>query len=91
MKEKLLYIIKYYGSYNTLKYIHSEYFELDESIINFENGIDNIDKVKEELSDCLCMLKQIQYNYNIKDSEIEKIIEYKLDRQIKRIKGSGKE
>ena len=49
MKDKLLYIIKYYGLYNTLKYIHSEYFELDESIINFENGIDNIDKVREEL------------------------------------------
>lgn len=91
MKEKLLEIINHYGLYNTLKYIHSEYFELDESIINFENGIDNIDKVKEELSDCLCMLKQIQYYYDIKDSEVEKVIEYKLDRQIKRIKGSDKE
>ena len=91
MRDKLLYIIKYYGLYNTLKYIHTEYFELDESIIYFENDMGTIDRVKEELSDCLCMLKQIQYYYDIKDSEVEKVIEYKLDRQIKRIKGAGKE
>ena len=35
MKEDLIKIINYYGEDKQLKYIHSEYFELDEAIINY--------------------------------------------------------
>ena len=34
MKDKLLQIISHYGIDKQLKYIHSEYFELDEAILN---------------------------------------------------------
>ena len=36
MEEDLLKIIRHYGLYNQLKYIHSEYFELDEAIIDYK-------------------------------------------------------
>ena len=37
MKDKLLQIINHYGIMPQLKYIHSEYFELDEAIMDYEN------------------------------------------------------
>ena len=99
MKEDLLKIIRHYGLDNQLKYIHSEYYELDESIFNYESGkfladLDceekeqkAIEHIAEELSDCFVMLKQFQYYYDIKDSEIEKIMREKIDRQLQRIEG----
>lgn len=44
MESDLLKIVNHYGLMKQLKYIHSEYFELDEAIINGEWL-----KVKEEL------------------------------------------
>lgn len=92
MKDKLLQIINHYGIDKQLKYIHSEYFELDEAIINY-NCNDKIYKeeyainqVIEELADVMVMLKQFQHYFNIKDEEIEKIMNYKIDRQLERIK-----
>ena len=92
MKDKLLEIIKHYGINTQLKYIHSEYFELDEAIIQFawNDEIHNekyaINCVAEELADVMVMLKQFQYYYGISDEEIEKIMKEKVDRQIERIK-----
>ena len=89
MKEDLLKIINTYGLKNQLKYIHSEYFELDEVMISCEESGNNSDYYKEhiaeELSDCFVMLKQFQYYYGIEDKDIEKIMKYKIDRQLKRI------
>ena len=93
MKQDLLKIINHYGINNQLKYIHSEYFELDEAILHYENsryfndeyGVDDNKNIAEELSDCFVMLKQFQYYYDIEDSEIEKIMKEKIDRQLKRI------
>lgn len=97
MKDKLLKIISFYGIDKQLKYIHSEYFELDEAImdaekfkpksftqigINLENYTNH---VAEELADVMVMLKQIQYYYDIKDEEIKKIMEKKVNRQLDRI------
>lgn len=92
MKDKLLEIISFYGIYKQLKYIHSEYFELDEAIIQFAwNDEMNNEKyaikcVAEELADVMVMLKQFQYYYEISDKEIEKIMKEKVDRQLERIK-----
>jgi len=100
MKDDLLKIINNYGINNQLKYIHSEYFELDEAIIKAEqfepksfiqlnaNVKDYINHIAEELSDCFVMLKQFQYYYDIEDSEIEKIMLEKIDRQLRRIEES---
>lgn len=85
MKEDLLKIINTYGIENQLKYIHSEYYELDETILNYITGNEDREHIAEELSDCFVMLKQFQYYYGIPDEEIERIMKYKIDRQLKRI------
>ena len=95
MKDKLLEIINHYGIDKQLKYIHSEYFELDESIINYIddecNYYSQVEEshkkhIAEELADVMVMLKQFQYYYGISDEEIEKIMNEKVDRQLERIK-----
>lgn len=92
MKQNLLKIINHYGINKQLKYIHSEYFELDEAIIkyedyvyeNYEYGVGR-EHIAEEISDIMVMLKQFQYYYDIEDSEIEKIMLEKIDRQLERM------
>ena len=92
MREDLLKIINNYGIDNQLKYIHSEYFELDEAIIKYEDyayydyeyGVGR-KHIAEEIADVICMLKQFQYYYDIEDSEIEKIMLEKIQRQLERI------
>lgn len=91
MKDKLLKIINHYGINKQLKYIHSEYFELDEAIMNYEwaeseYGRCKNDNIAGEIADCLVMLKQFQYYYGIEDKQIEDIMNFKIDRQLERIK-----
>ena len=94
MKEKLLEIINHYGLEKQLKYIHSEYFELDEAILNYENRRFNMPELSqirarnhivEEIADVMVMLKQFQYYYDITDEQIEEIMNKKIDRQLERI------
>lgn len=85
MKESLLKIINTYGLKHQLKYIHSEYYELDEVILNYITGNEDREHIAEELSDCFVMLKQFQYYYGIEDKDIERIMKYKIDRQLRRI------
>ena len=90
MKEDLLKIINTYGIDNQLKYIHTEYYELDEAILNYITRDEDREHIAEELSDCFVMLKQFQYYYGIEDKDIEKIMKYKIDRQLKRIEKENK-
>lgn len=87
MKENLLKIVNHYGINHQLKYIHSEYYELDEAILNYlnTNSITNRLHIVEELTDVLIMLNQIKHYFNIKDEEIEEFELYKVDRQLRRI------
>ncbi len=89
MTEDLLKIIYHYGVNKQLKYIHSEYFELDEAIMQYtfedKNRYQDIDHIAEEIADVTVMLKQFQYYYDIEDSEIEKIMREKINRQLQRI------
>lgn len=87
MKEKLLEIINHYGVMKQLKYIHSEYFELDEAILNeeFEHHQESIEHIAEEIADVMVMLKQFQYYHGIRDEQIENIMKSKIERQLNRI------
>lgn len=91
MKDKLLKIINHYGVMKQLKYIHTEYFELDEAIIDCKKDeyerfdYDKATHVAEEIADVMVMLKQFQYYYGFPDSYIENIMNQKIDRQIERI------
>lgn len=91
MEEDLLTIINHYGVKNQLKYIHSEYYELDEAILANWYDVDGVtdvgyvEHIREEIADVMVMLKQIQYYYEIPDEEIEDVMKYKVQRQIERI------
>ena len=95
MEEALKRIINHYGIMKQLKYIHSEYYELDEAIINAENnrnvGITRgicascIKHIAEELADVMVMLEQFRLNYGISEDYIAQIAQYKVERQLKRI------
>lgn len=99
-KEKLLKIIDTYKIMPQLKYFQSEVFELNESIIYYEifdnsedGGIKSMNDmyknhIAEEIADVLVMLEQFKLYYNINNEDIEKIMDYKIDRQIKRIEES---
>lgn len=95
MKKELLEIINNYGIDKQLKYIHSEYFELDEAIIDYKYvevykdspaEKNHKEHIAEEIADVMVMLKQFQYYYEIEDNEIKKIMQEKINRQLERIK-----
>ena len=93
MEEEFLKIVNHYGISNQLKYIHSEYFELDEAILYYESDdyydieheTDLKQHIAEEIADVMVMLKQFQYYYDIEEEEIEDVMKYKVQRQIERI------
>ena len=90
MKDKLLEIINHYGLKKQLKYIHSEYYELDEAILEKEiigayPGDAERGHIAEEIADIMVMLKQFQYYYDIDDKYIEDMMNIKIDRQLDRI------
>lgn len=85
MREDLLKIIKHYGEYKQLKYIHSEYFELDEAIMTNVYSENYEKHIAEEIADVMVMLRQLQYYHNIEDSLIEKVMNEKIQRQLRRI------
>lgn len=94
-KEKLLKIIDTYGINHQLKKLNEETFEVTEAILEYENRDLNemanviLSNIVEEIADVLVMLKQFKLYYNIKNEDIEKIMDYKIDRQIKRIEMGG--
>ena len=87
MKDKLLQIVSHYGIDKQLKYIHTEYYELDEAIIEFQETrrFSTKDHITEEIADVMVMLKQFQYYYGIEDKQVENVMQYKIDRQLDRI------
>lgn len=90
-------IIDHYGLMKQLKYIHSEYFELDEAILNYENYEDLVDieidtkkqlknHIAEEIADIEVMLCQLIVHYDIPPKDIDNLKMYKVERQLERIK-----
>ena len=88
----LLKIINTYGVIPQLKYFQSEVFELNEAIIReetkreFKNTRLNVKNIAEEIADMTVMLKQFQYYYGIENEMINNIMDYKIKRQLERIK-----
>lgn len=98
MEQELLDIINHYGIMPQLKYIHSEYFELDEAIMKYESAgfdfsneecIDIEEEYKnhiaEEIADVMVMLEQFGLYYGINVLQINEIMKKKIERQLKRI------
>ena len=55
------------------------------AVINNRKPISEKENIIDEIADVMVMLKQIQLYYNIKTEDIQKIMSYKIDRQINRI------
>ena len=98
MKQDLLKIISFYGVMPQLKYFQSEVYELGEAIWEYQSsGWDFSDEecaeiekkysnhIAEEIADVMVMLEQFQHYYGIEDKEIEEVMKYKVERQLKRI------
>jgi len=102
MKNNLLQIIRHYEINNQQRKFVEECYELIEAIIKAEqfepksfiqlnaNVKDYINHIAEEIADVMVMLKQFQYYYDIEDSEIEKIMKEKIQRQLIRISEENK-
>lgn len=60
--------------------------ELQKEVCKSLSGADNRDAIVEETADLLIMLEQLKIMHNITDEELEKVIEFKLNRLDKRMK-----
>lgn len=78
MKE--IEIINHYGYRHQIRKLAEEQYELIEAL--FEEDEDNI---AEEIADCLLLINQFKAYYKIKDKDIQKVYDYKLARQERRI------
>lgn len=54
--------------------------ELQKEVCKSLRGADNRDAIVEETADLLIMLEQLKIMHNITDEELEKVIEFKLNR-----------
>lgn len=93
--DKLLKIINHYGVNNQQRKFQEEVFELNEAILEYkydENKIyPEVDEclkghIAEEIADVMVMLEQFRLYYGIPVGNIKEVMEYKVKRQIERIK-----
>lgn len=90
-------IMDYFGYRNQMKKLNEECYEFLEAVDNYEDMLlivkDGSAKeqemarefVIEEMADMLILLTQFIVKYDIKQGEIDKYIDYKMDRTLKRI------
>lgn len=80
-------IIEYYGVNNQLKKLTEEVYELQESILEQHN----IEHILEEYVDVEVILEQIKQYFKLDDEKIELIKDYKVARQLYRIRNESDE
>lgn len=100
MEQDLLEIINNYGVIKQLKYFQSEVFELNESIIRYEESQakalaeldccpewhdEYVKHITEEIADVAVMLLQFKEYYHIDGKDILETMKYKINRQLERI------
>lgn len=95
MKDKLLSIVKHYGIRHQLKKLSEEVLELQEACIDYEWSVrsarpegertERKNHIKEELADVRVLLGQMMEVYKFDAREVAAIMEFKVDRQLKRM------
>lgn len=102
MKENLLKIINHYGVNAQQRQLAEEVFELQEAItktedvyektVLFKDYLSNLKtNIAEEIADVTVIISQFIHYYGLDDEEIYKIADYKIKRQLERIKNEVKE
>ncbi|MDY3777473.1 MAG: MazG nucleotide pyrophosphohydrolase domain-containing protein [Candidatus Onthovivens sp.] len=81
MENKLLTIFNTYGKSHQVSKLLEEVGEFIETVINEDK-----ENMVQEMADCMVMLKQFQYYYGITDEEIINNMQFKIKRQLERIK-----
>ena len=102
MEEELLRIINKYGINKQLRKFNEEAFELQEAIttnelkqsVEYEIPLTEIvgtrEHIAEEIADVTVMLEQFRLYYGINKEDVEKVMQYKINRQIYRIESEEK-
>lgn len=94
MKEKLLKIINNYGVNRQLKHLYTEMYEFTEAVLDDEfdeSGFGNKNHIQEEFADLMVMLEQFQVYYDLSNEDIMETMNYKIERQLKRIEKKNNE
>lgn len=69
LEDKAFYIINTYKPIPQAKYMCTEFWELQEAILDYEKGRGDIKHVIEEMGDMLLMLKEYIEYYEIEKEE----------------------
>ena len=73
-------IINHYGYRHQIRKLAEEQYELIEALFGEDE-----DDITEEIADCLLLINQFKAFYQIKDKDIQKVYDYKLARQERRM------
>lgn len=79
-------ICLHYGASAQKVKAREELFELEIAIFNENLELDSREHVIEEMSDVYVMLEQLKLIYKVTDEELMDIIDFKIRRQLERIK-----
>lgn len=88
-RTKAIDILYHYGERPQMIKCCEELSELESAILKYINkGSNNLDDVLDEIADVYIMLEQMKIAFMLGEEAISKRIDFKLDRQAKRIKGN---
>lgn len=79
-------IISKYGRMAQMTHAIQELSELSIEITKAQLGRKNRTELIGEIADVELMIKQLKYMFNIYDIEIENVMQYKIDRTVRRCK-----
>lgn len=86
-QSKVIEILNNNTRFNQILVALEELSELQKALIKYERDltISNIRNIEEELADVKIICQEIQFIYNIDNDVLMDKIDYKLDRELKRI------
>ena len=87
---KVKKIADYYGLKNQLKQLVEECCELSVEALHYTREMGGTERISEEIVDVLIMIQQITYLLRNDTEKLEKYADFKLDRQLERIKREQK-
>ena len=86
--KKALLILNAYDSTAQKMKCCEELAELETALLKHINKGGNTDEILEEMADVYIMLEQVRYMMPFGETDLNEAIDYKLDRQIQRIRGA---
>ena len=84
--DKVKEIAEHYGLRNQLKQLAEECSELSVESLHYIREEGGTERIFEEMADVLIMIQQVIHLLGCGHEDIEKYAEFKVDRQLKRIK-----